>query len=190
MNDDRVRPLPPLPIRTERLELVPATLAHLDAEIESPARLGRLLGVEVPANWPPGEYDRSAMEFFRDRLSESAGAAGWYGWYAIQRPLAGGGRVLVGAGGYLGPPDRDGIVEVGYSIAPEFEGRAFATEMVDALVSRAFSVTGVVQVVAHTKATNAGSIKVLERCGFTPAGAGSEPGTVRFAVMRRSRRSP
>jgi len=169
-----------MPIRTERLDLVPATLAHLDAEMESPARLGRLLGAEIPASWPPGEYDRSAMEFFRDRLSESADAVGWYGWYAVLRPLDGGGRMLIGAGGYFGPPGADGVVEVGYSIAPEFERRAFATEMVEALVSRALRVAGVVRVIAHTKAANTGSIRVLERCGFTPAGAGHEPGTVRY----------
>jgi RimJ/RimL family protein N-acetyltransferase len=169
-----------MPIRTERLDLVAATLAHLDAEMESPARLGHLLGAEIPASWPPGEYDRSAMVFFRDRLSEGADAVGWYTWYAMHRPLEGGGRVLVGAGGYLGPPGADGTVEVGYSIAPEFEGRAFATEMVEALVSRALGVAGVVRVVAHTKATNTGSIKVLERCGFTTAGAGNEPDTVRY----------
>ena len=176
-----------MPIRTERLELVPASLAHVEADMESPESLGQLLGAAVPASWPPGEYDRSAMEFFRARLRESDAAVGWYGWYAIHRPAEGHGSVVIGAGGYLGPPSSDGVVEVGYSIAPEFQARAFATELVQALVLRAFSVPGVVRVIAHTNAANAGSIKVLERCGFTPAGAGNEPDTLQYERLRPKR---
>src|SRR5437773_6459510 len=128
---------PMMPIRMERLELVAATLAHIEADLESPERLGKLLGAAVPASWPPGEYDRSAMEFFRARLLEGEDAVGWYVWYAIQRPVGDDHPVVIGAGGYLGPPGADGVVEIGYSIAPEFHGRAFATELVRALVSQA-----------------------------------------------------
>ena len=49
---------------TERLLLVASTLDHLRAELASPAKLASLLNVEVPSDWPPGEYDRSAQEFF------------------------------------------------------------------------------------------------------------------------------
>lgn len=167
-------------IQTERLELVAATLAHVEAELESAATLGKLLGADVAASWPPGEYDRSAMEFFRARLSESPGAAGWYGWYAVLRPGENERATVIGAGGYLGPPGPEGIVEVGYSIAPEYQERAFATELVRALVGRAFSTAGVVGVIAHTGSGNAASMKVLERSGFLLVGAGAEPGTMQY----------
>lgn len=170
-------------IRTERLELVAATLDHIEADMASPEELGRLLGAAIPPSWPPGEYDRSAMEFFHARLSESPEAIGWYGWYAIHRPDDGDAAV-VGAGGFLGPPGPEGAVEIGYSIAPEYQARAFATELVQALKTRAFSAAEVVRVIAHTNAKNAGSIKVLERSGFTLAGSGSEPDTVRYECRR------
>ena len=173
-----------IPIRTKRLELVPATLTLIEAEMESPGKLGCLLEASVPPSWPPGEYDRSAMEFFRARLAENGDTVGWYGWYAIYRPEEGDEPVVIGAGGYLGPPDPDGVVEVGYSIAPEFRARAFALELVQALVSRAFSVGGVARVIAHTKATNVGSIKVLKRCGFRLVGAGGEPGKLQYERSR------
>ena len=177
-------------MRTERLELVAATLDHIEAEMESPERLGRLLGADVPASWPPGEYDRSAMEFFHARLSENPGAAGWYGWYAIHHPENGAGAAaVIGAGGYLGPPGPDGVVEIGYSIAPEFHARAFATELVRALTARAFAAAAavgavVVRVIAHTNETNAASKKVLERCGFAPAGPADGEGTVEYEILR------
>ena len=171
-------------IRTRRLDLVPATLALVDADLQSPEALTRLLGAFVPASWPPGEYDRSAMEFFRARLSENPDTVGWYGWYAVHRPDAPAAAVLIGAGGYFGPPGADGVVETGYSIVPESRALGFATELVQALVSRAFSVPGVVRVIAHTSPANIGSVTVLERCGFSVVGPGSDPATVQYSTAR------
>lgn len=172
-------------IRTQRLDLVPATLALVEADLESPRDLARLLGAVVPAGWPPGEYDRSAMEFFRDRLAESPEAVGWYGWYVVCRPVESNGAVLVGTGGYHGPPGADGVVEIGYSIVPESRARGFATETVRALVAHAFSKPQVVRVAACTAAGNLASVRVLERCGFELVGSGSEPGTVQYAITTR-----
>jgi [ribosomal protein S5]-alanine N-acetyltransferase len=171
-------------IRTRRLDLVPATLALVDADLQSPEALARLLGASVPASWPPGEYDRSAMEFFRPRLSENPDAVGWYGWYAVHRPVAPPVAVLIGSGGYFGPPDTDGVVEIGYSVVPESRALGIATELVQALVSRAFSVPEVVRVIAHTSPANLGSVTVLERCGFSVVGPGSEPGTVQYGTAK------
>ena len=92
-----------LTICTGRLELVAATPDHLDAELRSPSDLARLLDAVVPAGWPPGEYDRQAIEFFRARLAEDRASEGWYGWYAILRSSEGRGGTVVGAGGYSGP---------------------------------------------------------------------------------------
>jgi RimJ/RimL family protein N-acetyltransferase len=135
----------------------------------------------VSREWPSGEYDRDAMEFFRARLEEGGDAAvGWYGWYAVRNEDADGPRALVGAGGYFGPPDEEGRVEIGYSVLPAWQRRGYAGEIVDALRARAFGVPGVTLVVAHTTKENAGSVAVLARCGFAHAGPGAEPGTLRF----------
>ncbi len=176
--------LPP-PVRTDRIDLIATTLDHLEAELVSTKALGVLLEATVPESWPPGEYDRSAIEFFHARLTENPGAAGWYGWYALLRPARGEIASLIGGAGFLGPPGPDGIVEIGYSIAPEFQVRAFATEIVQALTAHALEIAGVLRVIAHTSSTNAASIRVLERCGFERAGQGGEPGTIRFETALR-----
>ena len=49
-------------IETHRLTLIPQTLEHLRIELEEPGRLGVMLNARVPPGWPPGEYDRDAME--------------------------------------------------------------------------------------------------------------------------------
>lgn len=168
------------PIETARLNLIPTTLEHLEAELNAPEQLGELLGAVVPASWPPGLYDRDAMQFFHAKLTEGGDAAvGWYGWYAIQKAAECCPATLVACGGYFGPP-ADGVAEIGYSVAPEFRRRGFASEMIKALVSRAFATRGVSRVVAETAADNMASRRALEKCGFRVSGAGREPGHVHY----------
>lgn len=60
------------------------TLAHIEAELQGGQALGALLEVSVPSSWPPGEYDRDALEYFRGRLLTGGPShLGWYSWYAI-----------------------------------------------------------------------------------------------------------
>ena len=170
-------------IRTERLALFPASVALLDAELESPEKFAQLLDASVPAGWPPGEYDRPAIEYFRECLVANPDAAGWYGWYAVLQPSQGGNATVIGAGGYFGPPV-DGVVEIGYSILTDFQRCGYATELVRGLMARAFSFPAVKRIIAHTHVGNYASIKVLERCGFICDGPGEEAETVRYSLTR------
>ena len=93
-------------LESHRLTLIASTLAHLRTEFESPQQLASLLNAAVSPEWPTGEYDRDAMEFFRARLEEGGEAVeGWYGWYAVRSADREGPRALVGGAGYFGPPD-------------------------------------------------------------------------------------
>jgi ribosomal-protein-alanine N-acetyltransferase len=172
-------------MQTTRLDLIAATLAHVEVELERPEGLGAMLSAIVPEGWPPGEYDRDAMEFFRARLSEGGAAVeGWYGWYGVRRATETEPAAVVGAGGFLGPPSVDGDVELGYSTLPQFRGQGFATELTQALVARALSTDGVVRVLAHTNRDNPASVAVLERCGFRLASTDAETGRIRFELER------
>lgn len=175
----------PLSIRTERLHLIAATLPHVLAEYEGNDALAAILNVAVPASWPPGEYDRDALDFFRSKL-ESSGPdqQGWYNWYVMPTPGELRDSTLVGGAGYLGPPSADGVVEIGYSVVPEARGRGYATEIVEGLVRNAFAKESVRIVIAHTADDNAVSSSVLQRCGFRSAGAGEQPGTTRYERAR------
>jgi [ribosomal protein S5]-alanine N-acetyltransferase len=170
-------------IATPRLDLVPATLAALDAELSSPEELAATLGAKVPEGWPPREYDLSAIKYFRDHLAANPGAADWLSWYVMLRPVGSGGPTLVATAGFFGPPDARGSVEIGYSVVPPFGGQGFATEIVRALADHAFATGRVRRIVAHTTAGNSGSVKVLDHAGFAFVGSGRESGTVEY-VMR------
>jgi len=54
-------------IRTSRLRLTPSTQQTLRLELDDPAAFAALLGVRLPQDWPPGEYDRGAIQFFLTR---------------------------------------------------------------------------------------------------------------------------
>ena len=75
---------------------------------------------------------------------------------------------VVGLGGFKGPP-QDGVVEVGYSVAPDHRGRGHATNAVKLWVGRA-AAHGVRVVLAHTLAEPNASTRVLARCGFHQSG--------------------
>jgi RimJ/RimL family protein N-acetyltransferase len=176
-------------LRTARLTLIASTAEHLRTELGSPERLADLLEAVVSPDWPTGEYDRDAMEYFLARLEEGGeDAEGWFGWYALSEDAPGGSPALVGAAGYFGPPGADGTVEIGYSVLPDWQGRGLATEMARMLVAHAFTFPGIQRVIAHTREDNPASVKVLQRAGFRAglqaAGEGAEPGTVRFEQDR------
>jgi RimJ/RimL family protein N-acetyltransferase len=174
-----------------RLCLLAATPDHVRTELESPVKLGLLLNADVPSDWPPGEYDRKAQEFFLGRMNEEGpSAAGWYVWYALLRDATGGRSALLGTGGYLGPPDPAGAVEIGYSVSREWRGRGFAGEIVGGLVSQAFSDNRVNLIAAHASGENTPSRRVLEKAGFRETGPGNEPGTVRYELRRIWRNHP
>ena len=175
----------PLHVRTERLQLVAATLELARADLAGHRRLEALLKAHVPPSWPPPLNDEKTQRWTVEKLSAHPEHTGWYAWYFLHREH--GELRAVGTGGFTGPPAADASVEVGYSIVPESHRFGFAPEAVRALVDWAFVHAAVARVVAHTLPSLQPSIRVLEKCGFAAAGAGAEEGTLRFVLERAGR---
>ncbi len=90
---------------------------------------------------------------------------------------------LIGSAGYKGPPS-DGAVEVGYGIVSDRRRRGYASEVTRGLVAHAFARSGIERAIAETLPELVGSIGVLRKCGFQFVGEGSEPGVIRFELLR------
>lgn len=165
-------------IMTERLTLVPASVALVRAEIADRGELGRLLQATVPDHWPP-ESAADALPMFLGWLEAAPDRAGWFGWYALLRMAGGAAPLLVASGGFLGPPE-DGTVHLGYSVLPQFQRQGYATELVSGLVRWALAQPSVSRIAAETEWANPASVRVLEKSGFTPMGVATEPGGTRF----------
>jgi len=168
-------------IRTERLEIVAATRTLLKAEMSDRDRFADILGAVIPSEWPPATA-ADAVPYFLSTLEAHPHWEQWLTRYVVL--AAGGQRVLVGSVGFLGAPDEVGMVEIGYSVLPEFQGRGIAGEMVGALVRWAFEHQEVRCVEADTEPTNIASWSLLARLGFSPLGAGREPGSQRLRLVR------
>lgn len=154
-------------LQTTHLDLVAASLLHVDAELAGPKQLGKLLGVSVPKEWPPTGLGREFVGAVRQRLAQDGPAGtGWYGWYAICRHTALQPSILVGVGGFFGPPDGEGTVELGFTVLPAYRGRGHATEMVCTLVDHALSQPAVERIVADSLVKDRATQAVLLRSGF------------------------
>lgn len=137
----------------------------------------------MPDDWPPPLNDEDSLHYFTSRVSAQPDAVGWYVWYFIRHdpdeP-----PVVLGNGGFKGPPSADGVVEVGYSLFPQYQHRGYATEAVGALVGWALSHDAVQSVIAETFPELTSSIAVLQRLGFTRTLESSAPAIIRFERRR------
>jgi RimJ/RimL family protein N-acetyltransferase len=79
-------------------------------------------------------------------------------------------NVVIGMCGFAGPPDSDGVVEIAYSIAPDYEGRGYATEAAGALIEFASQSSLVRTISAYTLREISASTHVLEKCDFRKTG--------------------
>jgi ribosomal-protein-alanine N-acetyltransferase len=151
-----------------RLRLLDGTFELLDAAIEDNARLERLLEATVADGWAgfPEALPGLRNAYRPGELGSLWGAI----LFVLDRP-----RTLVGLGGYKGGPSAEGVVEIGYAIAPAFRGRGLATSAARQLVRRAFEDSGVRAVDAHTLGHPNPSTRVLERLGFERIGERDDP---------------
>lgn len=129
---------------------------HKSAIQADPQTLGPVLDLSIPEGWP--EFP----EAFGPSEPERPVNTTWPGYF-FMLPEEG---ALVGNGGFVGPPDAAGLVEIGYEIAPSFRNRGLATAAVVAMIQYAFSHDEVRAVVAHTLAEKNASNAVLKKAGM------------------------
>jgi ribosomal-protein-alanine N-acetyltransferase len=147
-------------LETKRLQLIPFTLDLKKAAMHDRSRLVEMLGLYVPGHWP-GPDLAEALPFFVENMEKAPFEPAW-DWIAIHRLDQG----VIGGIGFMGGPDEDGIVDVGYDVVPEYRKQGYATEMARSLVAWAFQETTIKIVTASCLEDNIGSIKVLENAGM------------------------
>lgn len=170
-------------IITPRMHLVPATVELLQAELRGAASLSAFIGAYVPADWPPLLYDQQAIRWTIDQLSRPGADGRWYTHYFVLQSRSSAPDVVVGVGGYTGPPDPAGVVEIGYSILGAYHRKGLATEAAAGLTQNAF-LKGAKVVAAHTREADPASAGVLITNGFRLVGGDPEAGTTRFEVTK------
>ena len=103
---------------------------------------------------------RAAIEEMTERAPGDPG-----GWVQLTVENRHTGRLIGDVG--VSPADQHpGVIKIGYTIAPEFQGAGYATEAVRALIDYAFDVLQVDIVRAYASAENTPSIRVAEKAGL------------------------
>jgi ribosomal-protein-alanine N-acetyltransferase len=144
-------------VSTPLVIVQPATADHLQALIAGPDTFARDYGLTVAEDYL--EFD-GALAYSLDQITDGGVDPGWMSFLFVE-PDEG---ALIGFGGFKGAPV-DGVVEIGYSVAPSHRGRGYATAAAGALIDRA-RVHGVEMVLAHTLAERNASTGVLAHLGF------------------------
>ena len=156
---------------TQRLTLVAITpsLLRLDAP-----QLARALNADVPGLWPPEHWEPHVFDFLERQYDRAPHTIAW-NRYVLLRSQPG---TLIGTIG--GFPRNETEAEIGYSILGPWQRQGFATEALLAILNEISRTAAVETITAQTFPHLVASIRVLEKCGFAPAGAGDEEGTVRY----------
>jgi RimJ/RimL family protein N-acetyltransferase len=100
------------------------------------------------------------------QLEDDPGAHRWIVRAAVAEPEG----VVIGHGGYHGPPDENGMVEVGYTVDAQYRRQGYAKAILTALIERAAAEPGVATVRASISPTNAASLATIAGFGFLEAG--------------------
>src|SRR3984957_14072973 len=148
-------------LRTTRLELVPMTLAMVEAVM-----LGRredseeLARARMPERWPNRELIERAFPVSLDDLRADPAARLWGARVMVAEapPNRRGGGSIV----FHGRPGPDGIAEIAYGVEEASQRRGYATEAVAACVDWALSEDGVKAVQATSFSWRHPSLRVFE----------------------------
>jgi RimJ/RimL family protein N-acetyltransferase len=103
------------------------------------------------------------------QIEQDPAAAGWIAAAAVS------GDEVIGHGGFHGPPDDEGIVEVAYSVDPGHRRQGYATAILAALLQRAQDDPAVRSVRASIRPDNTGSLATVAKFGFFKVGEQWDP---------------
>ncbi|MBP0450564.1 GNAT family N-acetyltransferase [Kitasatospora sp. RG8] len=113
-----------------------------------------------------GDRARWIFGYRADQLARDPSAAPWITRAAVSEPDG----AVVGDAGFHGPPDEDGMVEVGFTVVPGYRRQGYARAILRALLVRAAAEPGVRTVRARVSADNAASLATVAGFGFTRVG--------------------
>jgi ribosomal-protein-alanine N-acetyltransferase len=165
-------------ILTARLRLVAITNDMMDAETADVQRLLPLLHARVPNEWPDENWEPHVFDFIRDQHAKHPHTRNW-SRYVV---LPGEDAVLIGTVGAFQKSEDE--AEFGYGILKPWQRLGYATEAAQALLGEVLEQPHITSVIAHTFPRLPESIRVMEKCGLVPDGAGEEEGTVRYRLRR------
>ena len=147
-------------LKTNRLLLETLTDDLIAAALENNRDTISGLGYNLPDGWPDAEL-RDALPHFK-QLIDMNGINGFNAWIIVDRAA----KDILGSIGFIGNPDDEGNVEIGFGIIPGKRRMNYCCEAGECLIDWVLAQTGVSGIIAKCDAGNCASIKVLQKLGF------------------------
>jgi ribosomal-protein-alanine N-acetyltransferase len=151
------------------IELRPMTPEFVEAVLDGrQAEAGRLLGIEVPEDFP-SEGEKGFLGLRLRQMREDDRFRTW-----CPHAIVLGGQ-MIGHAGYHGPPGVNSThdpraVEFGYRIFPPYRGRGYATEAARMLMNLAEERAAIRRFVLSVGPDNEPSLAIVRKLGFTQTG--------------------
>lgn len=159
-------------IETAHLQLMPNAPKFYLALIEGVPQFEEQFGLPAAEGLRDFFVSGEVSPEWLAKLRDAKAADPWvHGFAIVHRERS----LVIGNAGFKGPPDEEGMVEIGYGIVPACEGRGYATEAAAALVSFASRDERVRRIRAHTLPEANASTRVLAKCGFERIGEVVDP---------------
>lgn len=157
-------------LKTDRLTLIALTAEESALLLNKKSDMEKALGLT-----PSGtELDAETHEAMSGLHQNAAVRPQDYPWYACWQIILNEKNISVGAACFMGPPDENGEVILGYGTDPVYRNNGYMTEAAARLTQWALSRQGVTAVGAQTDRTNPASHRVLEKCRFARVGETAE----------------
>jgi RimJ/RimL family protein N-acetyltransferase len=148
-------------LETSRLLLITLDLELIEAAARHDIRAIEALGYKTNGEWPgPDFYE--ALPYFRELLIKNGGTKGFDSWIIVAKES----REIVGGIGFIGDPDLDGSIEIGFATNESHRRNGYCLEAAQALVSWAWNQASVTGIAARCEPDNIASKRVLEKLGF------------------------
>ncbi|GAB3199197.1 ribosomal-protein-alanine N-acetyltransferase [Pontibacter aydingkolensis] len=153
--------MPPQPIHTNRLILIPFTLEATKTLMAGDTSILPKLGLQLTPFWP----DQEAIDTFPKiikNLELVKEPTGFESYMVVHRVS----MTVIGDVGFKGLPNADGEVDIGYAIIAQAQNRGYGLETAQGLMNWAFQQPGVKAITARCLLGNAPSARVLVKLGM------------------------
>lgn len=156
-------------LETKRLLLRTLDLDLIDAASRRDPKAFEDLGYHSNGEWPGTDF-YEALPFFRELLVKNKGTRGFDSWIMVDKAT----RDIVGGIGFLGDPDPEGRIEIGFATNPSHQRQGYCHEAAQKLVDWASGQRDVKSIIARCEPGNTASQHALLKLGFQKSHEDSE----------------
>ncbi|MEI1420943.1 GNAT family N-acetyltransferase [Bacillus cabrialesii] len=149
-------------LETNRLLLRTIDIPLLDAASKRNHQAIQDMGYQTNGEWPDPDFFE-AIPYFREKLVENNGTKGFDSWLILKKHN----HEIVGGTGFLGDPDTNGMIEIGFATNKSHRRNGYCAEAARKLINWALSQDIVNRITARCEHDNLGSQHILKKLGFT-----------------------